>query len=40
VFRRPVELRAKNRLERMALVNEILVEQIAELLGRDPGDIG
>ncbi len=39
VFRRPVELRAKTRLERMALVNEILVEHIADLLGRDPHEI-
>jgi hypothetical protein len=39
VFRRPVEMRAKSRLERMALVNEILVEHIADLLGKDPSDI-
>lgn len=39
VFRRPVELRAKSRLERAALVNEVLVEHIADLLGRDPGEI-
>ncbi len=39
VFRRPVEMRAKSRLERMALVNEILVEHVAELLGRDPEEI-
>lgn len=39
VFRRPVELRAKTRGERAALVNEVLVEHIAELLGRDPADI-
>lgn len=39
VFRRPVEMRAKTRLERLALINEILVEHIADLLGREPGDI-
>jgi hypothetical protein len=39
VFRRPVELRAATRLERTALVNEVLVEHIAELLGRDPSEI-
>ncbi|MDP9318770.1 MAG: metallopeptidase family protein [Actinomycetota bacterium] len=39
VFRRPVEMRAKTRLEQMALVNEILVEHIADLLGREPGEI-
>lgn len=39
VFRRPVEMRAKTRLERLALVNEILIEHIADLLGRDAGEI-
>lgn len=39
LFRRPVELRAKSRLERAALVNEVLVEHVADLLGRDPSDI-
>jgi hypothetical protein len=39
VFRRPVELRATTRIERTALVHEVLVEYIAELLGRDPGEI-
>lgn len=39
VFRRPVELRAATRAERTALVNEVLVEYIAELLGRDPSEI-
>ena len=39
VFRRPVELRATTRIERTALVNEVLVEYIAELLGRDPSEI-
>ncbi len=39
VFRRPVELRAVTQTERTALVNEVLVEYIAELLGRDPSEI-
>ncbi|MGH3448622.1 MAG: metallopeptidase family protein [Nocardioidaceae bacterium] len=39
VFRRPVELRAPTRLEQVALVNEVLVEHIAELLGRDVEEI-
>lgn len=39
VFRRPVEMRAKTRLERMALVDEVLVEHIADLLGKDPAEI-
>ena len=32
-------LRATTRIERTALVNEVLVEYIAELLGRDPSEI-
>jgi hypothetical protein len=39
VFRRPVETRAKGRDERAALVHEIVVEQVAELLGIDPDEI-
>jgi Zincin-like metallopeptidase len=39
LFRRPIELRAKSRLERASLVNEVLVEHIADLLGRDPSEI-
>lgn len=39
LFRRPIELRAKTRLERAALVNEVLVEHIADLLGRDASEI-
>ncbi len=39
VFRRPVELRAKTRLERAALVNEVLVEHVAQLLGREAGEV-
>lgn len=39
VFRRPVEMRAPTEVERVALVREILVEHLAELLGRDPDEI-
>ncbi len=39
IFRRPVELRAKTRLERQSLVNEVLLEQVAELLGCDPREL-
>ncbi|WP_078969167.1 metallopeptidase family protein [Streptomyces cyaneogriseus] len=36
VYRRPVEIRTKGREERAALVHEIVVEQVAELLGLTP----
>ncbi|MEV6577160.1 metallopeptidase family protein [Streptomyces sp. NPDC051582] len=36
VFRRPVEIRTKSRDERALLVHEIVVEQVAELLGLSP----
>lgn len=39
LFRRPIELRATTRYERSALINEVLVEHIADLLGRDPSEI-
>lgn len=39
LFRRPIELRAKSRLDVAALANEVLVEHIADLLGRDPSEI-
>jgi hypothetical protein len=39
LFRRPIELRARGRADRAALVHEVLVEQVAELLGRDPEEI-
>ncbi len=39
LFRRPIELRARDRQEQTALVNEVLVEHIAQLLGRDPAEI-
>ncbi|WP_377271064.1 metallopeptidase family protein [Peterkaempfera sp. SMS 1(5)a] len=39
VFRRPVEIRAKGRDERAALVHDIVVEQVAELLGLSPDTV-
>ncbi|MBK5250538.1 MAG: metallopeptidase family protein [Actinomycetales bacterium] len=39
VYRRPVVGRAEGDAEIAALVRDVLVEQIAHLLGRDPGDI-
>lgn len=39
VFRRPVEIRAKGRDERATLVHDIVVEQVAELLGLSPDTV-
>jgi hypothetical protein len=39
VYRRPVELRARSREERALLVHEIVVEQVAELLGLSPASV-
>lgn len=39
VFRRPIELRAGTRADLSALVLTVLVEQVAELLGRPPEDV-
>jgi predicted Zn-dependent protease with MMP-like domain len=39
LFRRPVELRAESTDELAALVHDVLVEQVAELLGRSPEDV-
>ncbi|WP_371497362.1 metallopeptidase family protein [Kitasatospora sp. NBC_00374] len=39
LFRRPVEIRAKSREDRAALVHEVLIEQVAELLGLSPDAI-
>jgi hypothetical protein len=38
VFRRPIEVRAKTRAERLLLVHQQLVASVAELLGRDPAE--
>lgn len=39
IYRRPVEIRAKSRDERALLVHEIVVEQVAELLGMSPESV-
>ncbi|MBY8887797.1 metallopeptidase family protein [Streptomyces sp. PTM05] len=39
IYRRPVEIRAKSRDERALLVHEVVVEQVAELLGLSPENV-
>ncbi|WP_408996797.1 metallopeptidase family protein [Streptomyces scabiei] len=39
IYRRPVEIRTKGRDERAALVHEVVVEQVAELLGLNPESV-
>jgi predicted Zn-dependent protease with MMP-like domain len=39
IYRRPIELRATNAEELSALVHDVVVEQVAELLGRNPEEI-
>ena len=39
VYRRPVELRTRNREERALLVHEVVVEQVADLLGLSPESV-
>ncbi|MGH3497116.1 MAG: metallopeptidase family protein [Nocardioidaceae bacterium] len=39
VFRLPVQRRARGRTDTAGLVWDVLVEQVADLLGRDPEDI-
>ncbi len=39
LFRRPIELRGETRSDLSAMVLAVLVEQVAELLGRDPEEI-
>lgn len=39
IYRRPVEARAAGRPELADLVYEVLVEQVAELLGKEPDEI-
>ncbi|MFC5722200.1 metallopeptidase family protein [Streptomyces gamaensis] len=39
IFRRPVEIRARTRDERALLVHEVVVEQVAELLGLAPESV-
>ena len=39
VYRRPVETRATDARELAALINDVVVEQVASLLGVDPRDL-
>ena len=39
VFRRPLEVRSLDRLDLADLVHEVVVEQVAHLLGLDPDDV-
>lgn len=39
VYRRPIEIRTRSRDERAMLVHEIVVEQVAELLGLSPESV-
>lgn len=39
VYRRPVETRATTRSQLPTVVNDVVVEQVAELLGVDPDDV-
>ncbi|TXS36180.1 metallopeptidase family protein [Streptomyces sp. OR43] len=39
IYRRPVEIRTKSRDERALLVHEVVVEQVAELLGLSPESV-
>ncbi|HSN06908.1 MAG TPA: metallopeptidase family protein [Candidatus Angelobacter sp.] len=39
VYRRPVELRAPEHLDRVDLVRDLVAEQLAELLGMAPSDL-
>ncbi|MEV0258083.1 metallopeptidase family protein [Streptomyces sp. NPDC050732] len=39
IYRRPVEIRTKGRDERAHLVHEVVVEQVAELLGMSPESV-
>ena len=39
VYRRPVELRAPDRPGRVDLVRDLVAEQLADLLGIDPGEL-
>jgi len=39
LFRRPIELRCESRVELSAMVLTVLVEQVSELLGKEPEEV-
>lgn len=39
LYRRPIEQRCHDDVERAALVHEVVVEQVAQALGQDPEDL-
>lgn len=39
LYRRPLEVRARSRADLADLVHDVVVEQVANLLGRDPDDV-
>jgi hypothetical protein len=39
LFRRPIELRCESRAELSAMVLTVLVEQVSELLGKEPEEV-
>jgi predicted Zn-dependent protease with MMP-like domain len=39
IYRRPIELRASSSSDLSALVHDVVVEQVAELLGLNPEDV-
>ncbi len=39
VYRRPLEARAADRLDLADLVHDVVVDQVARLLGLDPDDV-
>ncbi|WP_202862690.1 metallopeptidase family protein [Antricoccus suffuscus] len=39
IYRRPLEVRGQSQVDLVALVHDIVVEQVASLLGKDPDEI-
>jgi hypothetical protein len=39
LFRRPIELRAQGRRELTALLYEVVIEQVADLFGKEPDEV-
>lgn len=39
IYRRPVEARAGDQRELALIVNDVVIEQVAELLGRNPAEL-